>query len=343
MPTVSILTATYNRHALLPEAIASLRAQTYDDWEMLVLDDGSEPSAEPIVDSFADPRLRYISLEHGGLPTARNKGLELARGTHIGFLDDDDLYHPDKLASEVAFLKANPDIDIVGSGYRITGKDGQIIQVREPWLTKPDLNERNILFGVPLLPCSVLVARRAITRLEYWFDPIFDCGVGDDTDFFTRLFLAGARFGWVKEILSDYRRLDKRDRTVLMNSWRAYHQIFDKVFRTPGLPPEIAAQKQDVLNKVELHYAWMAYAAGAIQTGRRFLLQALIREPRLAGNQADLILESLATFSQNETFVNDPHSFIERVLAHLPSPLEHLSEQGQRLRQLATRENYACS
>lgn len=343
MPLVSVLTATYNRRELLGEAIASVLAQNFDDWEMLVLDDGSEPGARPIVVSFADSRLRYIPLNHAGLPTARNHGLVLARGEYIAFLDDDDLYHPEKLAVEVAHFNANPDIDIVGSGYRLVGNGGLVHHIYEPWRTNPNLSDRNIIFGVPLIPCSVLVKRRAIDRLSHWFDPAFSDGLGDDTDFFIRLFLAGARFGWIEEILSDYRRLDQRDGTFLIKSWRIYHQVYDKVFQSPGLPPEIVAQKHRALVNLDLHYAWAAFAMGAPQTGRHLLLQALAREPELTNSEADMLIRSLVAFSQNKAFIDDPYSFIDRVLAHLPSLLAHFSKQERQIKHLAAREDHAFS
>lgn len=329
MPIVSILTATYNRPTLLPEAIDSMLAQTYDNWEMLVLDDGSEPSVEPIVNVYSDPRVRYVRLEHVGLPAARNQGLELAVGNYIGFLDDDDLYHPHKLASEIAFFHSHPEIELVGSGYRLVNNDGTTLHNYKPWQRIPVISGSDILYGVPLIPCSVLIARRSIEKLGHWFDPAFDRGVGDDTDFFTRLFLAGARFEWLKEITCDYRRLHERSGVGLLDSWHAQSRVLDKAFQSPGLSPEVIAQRNSVYLNFQLKYAWAAYAVGAIQAGQRFLLQALLWEPRLADDKADLLWESLTTFSGNRLFVEDSQSFIDSVLARLPAPLKSLAVQNQ--------------
>lgn len=330
MCTVSVITPTYNRPEILREAIGSLLAQSFADWEMLVVDDGSEPSVQPIVDCYADPRLRYVRLEHAGRSVARNRGLELARGDLIGFLDDDDLYHPDKLAHEIAILRAHPGIDIVGSGYRTVDNMGKVIKVYENWILKPDINAANCLLGVPLATCSVLIARKAIDRMARWFDPALD--LWEDADFFRRLFLTGARFVWLKEILSDYRLIRDRSWSILLEVQRAGRQTLEKLFQTEDLTPEIARQRHDALVKFDLDYAWMAYSYKAAKPAQRFLLQALIREPELAGEQAHVLLNGVATFSQYKIHVDDPNEYIEYVMSHLPSPLRHLAGRRDEVR-----------
>jgi len=331
MTAISIITPTYNRPDLLREAIDSVLAQSFGDWEMLIVDDGSEPHARPVVDGFDDRRLRYVRLEHVGRSAARNRGLELARGAYIGFLDDDDLYHPDKLAHEIAFLRAHPDIDIVGSGYRTTGKMGETRKIYENWNVKPEINRENCLFSVPLTTCSALIARGAIQSMDRWFDPALD--LWEDSDFFRRLFLAGARFAWLKEILSDYRLIHDRSWSIYLDVERAGRQALENLFDTEDLPPEIVAQRQEILIRFDLEYAWRAYLYGAMKAGHRSMLQALIREPRLADQQAHLLLSGLATYSQR---VEDPDSYTDYVLSHLPSPLRHLADRGEEVKALAT-------
>lgn len=329
VPMVSIITPTYNRPDLLREAIGSVLNQSFDDWEMLIVDDGSEPGARSVVDGFADPRLRYVRLDHVGRSAARNCGLELARGMYIGFLDDDDLYHPDKLAREISFLCAHPGVDIVGSGYRAVGKMDEVLRTYENWTVKPEINRENCLFGVPLATCSVLIARKAIQSMDRWFDPALD--LWEDSDFFRRLFLTGIRFAWLREVLSDYRLIHDRSWSVILDVQRTGRRALGKLFETEDLPPELAGQRQDALVKFDLDYAWMAYLYGAENLGQRSMLQALVREPRLADQRADVVLGELATYSQR---IEDPDSYIDYVLSHLPSPLCHLADRGEEVKAL---------
>ena len=106
---VSIITPCYNAASVLSETIGSVRAQTYGEWEMLVVDDCSTDGSDKIAQEYArrDPRIRYLKTERpSGSPTVpRNLGLEAARGEYVAFLDADDLWLPEKLEEQVRFLE----------------------------------------------------------------------------------------------------------------------------------------------------------------------------------------------------------------------------------------------
>jgi teichuronic acid biosynthesis glycosyltransferase TuaG len=109
MPLVSVITAAYNAEAFIAGTIASVQAQSLSDWEMLVADDASGDRTAPIVAAVAaeDDRVRLIRLpQNGGVARARNAALAAARGRFIAFLDSDDLWLPQKLERQVAFMKA---------------------------------------------------------------------------------------------------------------------------------------------------------------------------------------------------------------------------------------------
>jgi glycosyltransferase involved in cell wall biosynthesis len=102
MPTVSVIIPTYNRRPLLMEAVESVRAQTFTDWELVVVDDGSTDGSADAVEALHDPRIRVLRLPHAGrAAVVRNAGVRAARGEWVAFLDSDDLWEPHKLAVQL--------------------------------------------------------------------------------------------------------------------------------------------------------------------------------------------------------------------------------------------------
>src|SRR5689334_14515250 len=98
-PLVSVIIPTYNRAGLLPSAIASVIAQTFADWELIIVDDGStDNTAETVQPGLHEARLRYVPRPNLGRSAARNFGASLAHGQWLAFLDSDDRYLPDTLA-----------------------------------------------------------------------------------------------------------------------------------------------------------------------------------------------------------------------------------------------------
>ncbi len=118
-PLVSVVLPTRNRAQCLPTAIASVLAQTYPRWELLIVDDGSEDETAELLASLSDPRLRTLSLPHGGVSAARNAGLELAEGEIVAYIDDDNTMHPAWLKSVVWGFEQRPDVDVLYGAYVI--------------------------------------------------------------------------------------------------------------------------------------------------------------------------------------------------------------------------------
>lgn len=108
---ISVIIPTYNRAYLVKDAINSVLSQTYQEFEILVVDDGSTDDTVKVVNSFQDERIKYIYQENSGKPSVvRNKGIKEAKGDFIAFLDSDDLWHPEMLEKHINILKDNPDI-----------------------------------------------------------------------------------------------------------------------------------------------------------------------------------------------------------------------------------------
>jgi glycosyltransferase EpsE len=141
MPKVSILTATYKRPQLLSRSIESARAQTFSDWELIIIDDvpeDKETEAVGRVWEARDGRIRYLKIPRlGHIAKVSNVGLGEAKGEYVAILDDDDAWRePDKLKKQIEFLDANPDYVGCGSGYVVVddkGVERQRVRKPETW------------------------------------------------------------------------------------------------------------------------------------------------------------------------------------------------------------------
>jgi len=103
---VSIIVPTYNRSHLIGEAIQSVIDQSYENWELIIVDDGSTDDTRKRVEEFKDDRIRYYFIEHSGIiGNVRNVGLRYVRGDYIAFLDSDDIWLPNKLDYQLSLLK----------------------------------------------------------------------------------------------------------------------------------------------------------------------------------------------------------------------------------------------
>jgi glycosyltransferase involved in cell wall biosynthesis len=112
-PYFSIIIPTYNRSEKVRQVIQSILCQTFSDFEVLIMDDGSNDNTCKVVEGFKDPRIHYCWAENSGGPaTPRNRGIETARGEWICFLDADDLWYPNKLEIVAKAIAANPDADV---------------------------------------------------------------------------------------------------------------------------------------------------------------------------------------------------------------------------------------
>ena len=104
-PLISVIIATYNRAAMLLEAVQSVRQQSFHSWELIVVDDGSTDNTLPLLGQLEEPRLRILRAAHSGNPArVRNLGLANAFGRYVAFLDDDDLWRPEKLARQLTMM-----------------------------------------------------------------------------------------------------------------------------------------------------------------------------------------------------------------------------------------------
>jgi len=124
MPTVSVVIPAYNSAALLRWAIQSVLSQTYSDFEVVVVDDGSTDNTESVARSFG-AQVCYVKQENKGAGAARNQGIKRSRGRYVAFLDSDDLWLPSKLAEQIPLLDRDPGIGLVYSDWAVVPEQGE--------------------------------------------------------------------------------------------------------------------------------------------------------------------------------------------------------------------------
>jgi hypothetical protein len=184
MLTASIIVPSYNVAATLRETLTALLAQTFSDYEVVIVDDGSTDETALIAESFtSDPRVRLVQQRNRGLAGARNTGIADSSGVFIGFCDADDIWEPTKLATHVAHLQQRSDIGVSYSGSALIDEAGKLTgmaqQPRLKGVTASHIFKRN-----PIGNGSAPVIRRAVfdaiayrpsqeTERDWYFDETF--------------------------------------------------------------------------------------------------------------------------------------------------------------------------
>jgi glycosyltransferase involved in cell wall biosynthesis len=131
-PLISIIMPAYNAEAFIEEAINSVLAQTYSNWELLLVDDGSTDRTPEIIAQFEDPRIRVFHKANGGIGSARNLALTHALGEFMCGLDADDVFPPESLAARYAVFQEHPDTDMVDG--RVLFMDRHLLQVQRDFV-----------------------------------------------------------------------------------------------------------------------------------------------------------------------------------------------------------------
>jgi glycosyltransferase involved in cell wall biosynthesis len=213
-PVVSVVMPVYNVEAYVAEAVQSVLSQSFPDFELIIVDDGSQDRSVALCRDFADPRVRIVSQANRGLAGARNTGIAHARGRFVALLDSDDRWHPAKLQLHVIHLNSAPWVDVSYSGSRMIDARGCPLRVAmRPKLR--GISPADILLRNPVGNGSAGVIRRsALDRVGFahptepgrtcWFDESFR--QSEDIEMWLRMALRhGCRFEGIEGLLVDYR------------------------------------------------------------------------------------------------------------------------------------------
>jgi len=185
MVKVSVIIPTYNRSSLLKMAIDSVLIQSYENYEIIVVDDGSNDTTAKLIDSYASEKLRYFYQKNRGRSAARNLGIEMAHGEYVAFLDSDDMFLPQKLELQACELDANPSIGLVYSYAKNIDENGNYLSYHfegnlSGWVYPALLYIKNNVITTP----TVMVRAEVLAEVG-GFDESMD--VCEDLDLWRRI------------------------------------------------------------------------------------------------------------------------------------------------------------
>lgn len=328
-PKVSIIMSTYNRAHMIGDAIRSALAQTFTDFELIVVDDGSTDNTREIVNGFGDSRVRYIHKQNAGLPAGRNTAIAHARGEYVAFLDDDDLSLPHQLAVQTAFIDEHPGCDWVSTGYRLVDWQGKLLMEATGWNDYPQLNTKTWLFSCPTCPSAVMVRREWLERVG-GFDPLQK--LSEDWDLWLRLAHAGCQMDWVREVACIYRI----HRTNMTRSSRAIYgefgtfRMLDKFFGQPDLTQDLLRLKDPAYAHLLLTSAAASFEDEDYDLAITSIQRGLELDPSLAEHQAQRALNILMWYAGSPR-VARPMMYARRMLSHLPDAIFDIESRKRQL------------
>ncbi len=275
-PAVSVVMPAYNLESYIGPAVESVLAQTFSDFELIVVDDGSTDGTLQCLNRFqGDPRIRIVSEPHRGMPFPVCRGIELAQAPYVAFLDGDDLWAPRKLERHIEFFASHPGADLTFSWSRIVDE-----QTRDTGLTSRlwtgSVSFAQLLADNVIGNGSALVVRREALWAAGGIDNSFPCC--HDVDFWLRVaLLRPGNLHAIPEFLTLYRRRPGQ----LTRNVELMEKNFERVLeRARALAPEqVARVEMKARCNMQRFFAFGCYQNGDYSSSLRFLQRSLSAAP----------------------------------------------------------------
>lgn len=317
LPKVSVIMPAYNQGRYIAEAMQSVLNQTYADWELIIVDDGSTDSTAGEVARFDDTRLRYIRQPHQGVSAARNVAIATSSGEYLAFLDADDIYHPGKLEAHVFRLNLTSEIGLT-YGWRIEiDQQGKPLRVHRPPI---EISLKTLVLGFPFAPSDIVVRRGWIERVG-GFDQSLE--INEDRDLFIRLALAGCQFTGLDRLLVYRRYHGDRVFQNLTAKLDDRLRVLVRIFNDPRCPVETRAVRDLAHRNLYLEQTYQASVANEPIMAQAYFREALRFDPSLRESNVDEVLQSLVEAATRDG--GEHEARLRSVFAQLLSELPCLS------------------
>lgn len=301
---VSVIIPAYNCARYIVQAIESIFNQTYKNWEVIVVDDGSTDNIRQTLELYSD-LIQYIYQENQGAAIARNRACELAEGEFLAFLDADDFFLPEKLEKQIACFEADPSLDMVQNGWLIVDKNGKDLYPAMPWNEAPKLDLEAFVIHKSVRPSAMMLRREWWERLG-GFDPRFP--PTEDLDFALRLALKGCKSIWLKEILTCYRQHESNLMSSGSKVMKSMEIVMEQFFARLDLPQHIRDLKQAERYKCLVWIAWRMYCDGYLAEMVECLEKSLHYTPYTGTETVFKWLETFRVSSQEYGVPFDAYS-----------------------------------
>jgi glycosyltransferase involved in cell wall biosynthesis len=284
IPPISVLLAVYNGGRYLRAAVDSILAQTFGEFEFIIIDDGSTDGSSALLAEYAakDSRIRLVSRPNKGLTATLNEGLALARGEFLARMDADDIALPQRFERQIAYLREHPECVLLGSRVMLVDPEGMPIR---PWchqLEHADIDTAHLNRGWPVVHPAVMMRTDAVRRVGAYRDQY---NTLEDLDLFLRLAEVG-KLANLPEILLHYRQhFDSVTHKKFEQQRKLRQAIYDETYARRGQRrgDQQEAPPPPPRKRYEQHslWAWYALDAGNVKTARKHALATLRRAPHL--------------------------------------------------------------
>jgi glycosyltransferase involved in cell wall biosynthesis len=318
---VSVVIPAYNQAEFLGEAINSVIEQTYINFELIIVDDASTDDLENIVKLFNDPRIIFIRHERNmGADAARITGIHASCGEVIAFLDQDDLFHPEKIQAHIEFRERHPEIGLTyNSRFELNYSANTIRELRRPPTT---VTLSDLVQGFPIAPSEIVISREWAMREDIWSERRILHG--GEYIFLGRLQLAGCKLGCVDRALN-YRR-HHSGRVMDRLEDRCKDELFAQnvIFTDPRCPSEVRAIRNVAFANTYMVFCFMAMVQKETKLGQKLLREAVRLLPRIIHGNPCPFVEMLAHMSSADENL-DHSELLKNVFVQLPTDINYLS------------------